>query len=72
MAQPGSQEWTEGWGVVRIVDEKIKEIEFVAFFDTREDAEAAAVEAGVGVQVCWVSYRDGAGIHLPASAKTRP
>ena len=47
MAQTGSQDlgWAQGWGVVRLVQEKI---EFVAFFDTREDAEAAAAEAGIG------------------------
>ena len=46
MAQTGSQGlgWAEGWGVVRQVHEKL---EFVAFFGGRDDAEAAAVEAGV-------------------------
>jgi hypothetical protein len=46
MAQTGSQDlgWAEGWGLVRQVHEKL---EFVAFFDIREDAEAAAAEAGV-------------------------
>ena len=60
MAQTGSQGlgWAEGWGVVRQVHEKL---EFVAFFDAREDAEAAAVEAGVDCQVCWLSYKDGLG-----------
>lgn len=56
MAQTGSQEWAQGWGVVRHIAEKL---EFVAFFDAQEDAEAAAVEAGIGCQVCWVSFRDG-------------
>ena len=58
MAQTGSQdlEWAEGWGVVRLVQEKI---EFVAFFDTREDAEAAASEAGIGCQACLLTYKDG-------------
>jgi hypothetical protein len=43
MTQTGSQDlgWAERWGVVRLVREKL---EFVAFFDTREDAEAAAVQ----------------------------
>jgi len=45
-------------GVVRLVREKL---EFVAFFDTREDAEAAAAEAGIGFQACWLSYKDGLG-----------
>jgi hypothetical protein len=60
MAQTGSQGlgWAEGWGVVRLVRKKL---EFVAFFDTREDAEAAATEAGVGCQPCWLSYKDGLG-----------
>jgi hypothetical protein len=57
MAQTGVG-WADGWGVVRLVREKI---EFVAFFDTREAAEAAAVEAGVDCQVCWLSYKDGLG-----------
>lgn len=45
MAKTGSQDlgWAEGWGVVKQVHEKL---EFVAFFDIREDAEAAAAEAG--------------------------
>jgi hypothetical protein len=49
MAQTGSQDlgWAERWGVVRLVGEKL---EFVAFFDTREGAEAAAAEAGTGCQ----------------------
>ncbi len=60
MAQTGSQDlvWAQGWGVVRQVHEKL---EFVAIFDTREDAEAAAVEAGIDCQVCWLSYKDGLG-----------
>ena len=42
MAQRGSQDfWAQGWGVVRQVNEKL---EFVAFFEAREDAEAAAAE----------------------------
>jgi hypothetical protein len=58
MAQTGLQdlEWAQGWGVIRVVQEKL---EFVAFFDSREDAEAAAAEAGIGCQACWLSYRDG-------------
>jgi hypothetical protein len=58
MDQTGSQGlgWAEGWGVVRVFQEKL---ELVAFFDTREDAEAAVVEAGIGCQVCWLSYKDG-------------
>jgi hypothetical protein len=49
MAQTGSRdlEWTQGWGVVRLVREKL---EFVAFFDTQADAEAAA-EARIDYQV---------------------
>jgi hypothetical protein len=60
MTQTGSQYlgWAERWGVVRLVREKL---EFVAFFDTREDAEAAASEAGVDCQACWLSYKDGLG-----------
>jgi hypothetical protein len=55
---PGSQDlgWAEGWGLVRQVHEKL---EFVAFFDLREDAEAAAAEAGVDCQVCRLTYKDG-------------
>ncbi len=34
-------------------------LEFVAFFDTQEDAEAAAADAGIGCQVCWLTYKDG-------------
>jgi hypothetical protein len=65
MAQTGSQDlgWAEGWGVVREVFEKL---EFVAFFDTREDAEAAAAEAGIGFQACWLRYKDGLGFPLGA------
>ncbi len=60
MAQTGLQDlgWAKGWGVVRLVQEKL---EFVAFFDSREDAEAAAAEAGIGCQACWLSYKDGLG-----------
>jgi hypothetical protein len=59
MAQTGSRDlkWAQGWGVVRLVREKL---EFVALFDTQEDAEAAA-EARIGCQVCWLSYKDGLG-----------
>jgi hypothetical protein len=55
MAQTGLQnlDWVQGWGVVREADEKL---EFVAFFDTQEDAEAAA-EAGTDCRVCWLSYQ---------------
>ena len=51
MAQTGSQDlgWAQGWGVVKLVRKKL---EFVAFFETREDAEAAAAEAGIDCQVC--------------------
>jgi hypothetical protein len=57
MAKAGSQDlgWAQGWGVVRLVH---KELQFVAFFDTREDAEAAAVEAGIDCQACWLTYKD--------------
>ena len=63
MTQTGSQDlgWAERWGVVRLVREKL---EFVAFFDTREDAEAAASEAGVDCQACWLSYKDGLGFPI--------
>ena len=45
MAQTGLQDlgWAQGWGVVREVFEKL---EFVAFFDTREDAEALLLRRG--------------------------
>ena len=58
MAQTGSQDlgWAQGWGVVKLVRKKL---EFVAFFETREDAEAAAAEADC--QVCWLTYKDGLG-----------
>ena len=64
MAQTGSEDlgWTEGWGVVRVVDEKL---EFVAFFDTREDAEAAAIEAGIDCQACWLTYKDTRSYSIP-------
>jgi hypothetical protein len=61
MAQTGSGdlEWAQGWGVVRLVREKL---EFVAFLDTQEDAEAAAADdAGIGCQACWLTYKDGLG-----------
>jgi len=60
MARTGSQDsgWAQGWGVVREVFEKL---EFVAFFDTREDAEAAASEAGADCQVCRLFYKDSLG-----------
>ena len=60
MAQTGSQDlgWAQGWGVVKLVRKKI---EFVAFFETREDAEAAAAEAGIDCQGCWLTYKDGLG-----------
>jgi hypothetical protein len=62
MAQTGLQDlgWAQGWGVVRQVIEKL---EFVAFFDTREDAEAAASKAGVDCQVCLLTYK--AGVSFP-------
>jgi hypothetical protein len=64
MAQTSSQKlgWIEGWGVLRVVEEKI---EFVAFFDTRQDAEAAATEAGSDCQACWLTYKDGLGNSIP-------
>jgi hypothetical protein len=45
MAQTGQQDlgWAQGWGVVRLVLEKLQ---FIAFFEAREDAEAAASEVG--------------------------
>jgi hypothetical protein len=54
MAQSDSQnvEWAQGWGVVRMIHEKL---EFVAFFDTQEEAVAAA-EAEADCQVCWLTY----------------
>jgi hypothetical protein len=60
MAKTGSQGlgWVEGWGVVKLVHEKL---EFVTFFNTREDAEAAVAEAGIDCEVCWLSYKDGLG-----------
>jgi hypothetical protein len=59
MAQTNFQNlnWVQGWGVVKEADEKL---EFVAFFATQEDAEAAA-EARIGCRVCWLSYKDGLG-----------
>jgi hypothetical protein len=68
MAQTGSQDlgWAERWGVIRLVREKLK---FVAFFDTREDAEAAAAEAGTGCQACWLSYKEG--LSFPLGEKDR-
>jgi hypothetical protein len=58
MAQTNPQDlgWSEGWGVVRQVHEKL---EFVAFFNTQEDAEAAAAGAGADCQVCWLTYKHG-------------
>jgi len=58
MTQTGSQDlgWAERWGVVRLVREKL---EFAAFFDTREDAEAAASEAGTGCQTVKLQRRPG-------------
>ena len=55
MAQTGSLGWAQGWGVVRQVLEKL---EFIAFFDTQEDAEAAASEVGADCQVCWLFFKD--------------
>ena len=46
---------------IRPVREKL---EFIAFFDTQEDAEAAAVEAGIDCQACWVTYREGVNFRL--------
>jgi hypothetical protein len=67
MAQTGSRAlgWAQGWGVVRLVH---KELQFVAFFDTREDAEAAAAEAGIGCQACWLTYKEGLGFR-PGSGR---
>jgi len=62
MVQIASQEWVQGWGVVRRIHQKL---EFLAFFDTQEGAVAAANERGIGCQVCWISYRDGVGFGLP-------
>jgi len=57
MAETASQDsgWAQGWGVVRKV---LEELEFVAFFDTREDAETAASQAGANCQVCWLFFKD--------------
>ena len=53
MTEMASQDsgWAQGWGVVRKV---LEELEFVAFFDTREDAETAAAKAGKNVLRSWV------------------
>ena len=59
----------EGWGVVRVVEEKI---EFVAFFNTREDAEAAASEAGIDCQACWLTYKDTRSYSIPKVATSNP
>ena len=63
MAQNSAQDlgWAEGWGLVRHVHEKL---EFVAFFNSQEDAETAVAEAGTDCQVCWLSYKDGLGFPL--------
>jgi hypothetical protein len=50
------RDWAQGWGVVRRIHQRL---EFVAFFETREDAEDGAVEAGTDCEVCWLSYRAG-------------
>jgi hypothetical protein len=67
MAEPASRDlgWSQGWGVVRQIHEKL---EFVAFFRRREDAQAAAAGAGVDCQVCWVTYRYG--LDLPPEKET--
>jgi len=64
MIQTGSRElgWSEGWGVVRVVVDKI---EFVAFFEIREDAEASAIDAGIDCQACWLTYKDALGYSIP-------
>lgn len=54
MAQTGSLGWAQGWGVVRQVLEKL---EFIAFFDTAEDAEAAASEVGPTVRCAGYSSK---------------
>jgi hypothetical protein len=54
MAQMTSKERAQGWSVVRQIGEKWNSL----FFDIQEDAEAAAVEARIDCQVCWLSYRD--------------
>jgi hypothetical protein len=68
MAKPVSwdSDWSEGWGVVKQIDE---ELQFIAFFDAREDAEAAAAEAGVDCQVCWLTHK--LGLRLPAERDKR-
>jgi hypothetical protein len=62
MAQNSSRDlrWAEGWGLVRQVHGKL---EFVAFFDIREDAETAVAEAGSDCQVCWLSYKTAWAFH---------
>ena len=62
MAETGSPEWAQGWGVVRQVHQRI---DLVAFFDAQEDAEAAVVKAGEDCQVCWVSHRKDVGFGPP-------
>lgn len=47
--------WTSGWGVVRQVQQKL---EFVAFYTSRDDAEAAAATA-IDCQVCVLTYKYG-------------
>ncbi len=61
MAQTASQEWAQGWGIVRRIHDKL---EFVAFFHAQEDAEAAAAKAGIDCEVCWLTYRDRVGFRL--------
>lgn len=35
-----------------------EKLEFIAFFDTQEDAEAAASEVAADCQVCWLFFKD--------------
>ncbi len=61
MAQTGSQEWAQGWGIVRRIHDKL---EFVAFFHAQEDAEAAAAKSGIDCEVGGLTYRDRVGCRL--------
>ena len=45
--------WVQGWGVIKGPPE---EREFAGMFGSRDDAEEAALKAGVGFEVRWGSF----------------
>ena len=57
MLEPDPQHpgWVFGWGVIRTGQHR----DFKGIFETRDEAEKAAADAGAGYEARWVSHHLG-------------